>query len=432
MKKIAGLLTLVILSTLAGNVFAEEWKSTDGLFGMERRRDQFAKDFAYFIYPIVGSVPGLGSAAGGGATATNLMGTDTDVTGFYVKGDFEATGAALLNLHLLPERLLFNAAYYNAKVAPQQFRRGADSSKDDYILPVTESDVLVGQLALSFYERMFEVYARYAAGSFSLSRVLDSEGNEFANIDTGVKGFRVLNIGLTLDITDDVQDPRKGVRFEANRQTPFFDDPLSSKFDVYNYNLTGYLPVGKQSAWAFNAFFSQARITSQATTDREELRRESGLRCESIADPAERTRCEQTENQFLDEAIAGNRFGRATALGGTQRLRSYPNGRFYAGNAVFCGTELRWNVTEERTLMDWLFLRGLRTNLQLAFFAGTGGVADHTGDLHRDMRSSYGVGFRLLFSGVTIRLDYAIGDEGDEFQFFIDYPWSMFSVDNPV
>jgi hypothetical protein len=32
---------------------------------------------------------------------------------------------------------------------------------------------------------------------------------------------------------------------------------------------------------------------------------------------------------------------------------------------------------------------------------------------------------------VVIRADYAAGDEGREFILFINYPWSMFSVDNP-
>lgn len=432
LKKAVFLLTLAILPVTPWSAFCEEWKSTDGLFGMERRRDQFAKDFAYFLYPIAGSIPGLGSAAGGGATFANIAGTDTDFTGFYVKGDFEATGAAILNYHILPERLLFNLGFYTAKVAPQQFRRGIESDRDNYILPEFESSIGVGQLTLSFNERMFEMFARFAYGSGRLNRVLDSDGNEFENIDTGINYFRSLNVGLTLDITDDVQDPRRGVRLEANVHKPFSDDPHSSKFDVYNLNLTGYVPMLRSSVWAFNAFFSQAVITSAASVDREELRREIGLRCEDIADPDEKARCEDTQNQYLDEVIAGNRYGRATSLGGTQRLRSYPNGRFYAGKAVFYGTEFRWNITDERTLMDWYILRGLRTNLQLAFFGGVGSVADEFGDLHKKMRSSYGAGFRLLFSGVTIRLDYAVGDEGDEYQLFLDYPWSMFSVDNPV
>jgi hypothetical protein len=36
-----------------------------------------------------------------------------------------------------------------------------------------------------------------------------------------------------------------------------------------------------------------------------------------------------------------------------------------------------------------------------------------------------------VLSGVAIRADLANGSEGTEFILFINYPWSMFSVDNP-
>ena len=56
--------------------------------GIERRRDQFGKDFGYFFYPIASTIPGLGTATGAGATVLNMGGTDTDFTGFKIVGDF--------------------------------------------------------------------------------------------------------------------------------------------------------------------------------------------------------------------------------------------------------------------------------------------------------------------------------------------------------
>jgi len=430
--KITVLALIAVSAAFLQEAASRELADSDGLFNMERRRDQYLKDFGYFIYPIAGKVPGLGTAVGGGATVTNIEGTDTDFTGFYVQGDFDAAGAALLNIHLLPEKLILNSAYYQAKVAPQIFRRGIDSDRSDYFLPEYESDVAIGQLTLTFFERMLEVYARYANGSDRLKRVLDKNGNEFSNIDTGKNYFQTLSMGISIDITDDNQDPRKGIRIEVNRNSKFSVRDTQSRFDLYDYNVTGYLPVGTASSWAFNMFFSDPVLQSAGTTDRNELKKLTGLQCGAIADPAEKAKCDATENRFLDDAIANNRYGRATSLGGTQRLRSYPNSRFYAGHSIFFGTEFRWNLTEEETLMDWYILRGLRTNLQLAFFAGLGSVADSDGNLLKKMRSSYGVGFRVIFIGATIRMDYAFGDEGSEMQMFLDYPWSMFSIDNPT
>jgi hypothetical protein len=36
-----------------------------------------------------------------------------------------------------------------------------------------------------------------------------------------------------------------------------------------------------------------------------------------------------------------------------------------------------------------------------------------------------------VLSGIVIRADFAQGNEGSQFQLFITYPWSMFSVDSP-
>ena len=58
-------------------------------------------------------------------------------------------------------------------------------------------------------------------------------------------------------------------------------------------------------------------------------------------------------------------------------------------------------------------------------------VADRFSDLYKGGRNSYGVGARLVLSGVVIRFDLARGSEGTQSQIFITYPWSMFSVDNP-
>ena len=399
--------------------------------GIERRRDPFSTDFAYFIYPIAGNIPGFGAATGAGATLANIGGTQTDFTGFYVTGDFTAGGATLLDIHLIDRLLIFNTGYYTYKVAPKIFRRGIDSDQNDYILPFFEGSATVGQLTLTFDERRYEVYARWVNDSGAVDRVLDRYGNEFASVDKRLQTENLLNLGFTVDITDDVQDPRKGFRAEGVRRASMEQRFMTSRFDIYDLNLTGYVPVGQSSTWAFNAFYSTAERQAAATTDYATLQGAMGLQCGAIANPAAQAQCHATETQFINDRIAYNEYGIATPLGGTQRLRSYPNSRFFGGKSASYGTEFRWNLTDERTLMDWWFLRGLRTNLQVAFFGEVGSVADTWGDLHRRFRYSYGSGFRALFSGVTIRLDFGFGDEGAQMQLFLDYPWSVFSIDRP-
>lgn len=69
--------------------------------------------------------------------------------------------------------------------------------------------------------------------------------------------------------------------------------------------------------------------------------------------------------------------------------------------------------------------------MQLSFFAEAGSVAETSSGLIDKFKYSYGVGFRMLFEGTTLRADIARGDEGTEMILFIDYPFSMYSVDSP-
>jgi len=77
---------------------------------VERRRDQFGRDFAYYVYRSWVRYPAWERLPEVGVSVSNMGGSDTDFTGYYVRGDIKATGAALLNYHVLPERLIFDGA----------------------------------------------------------------------------------------------------------------------------------------------------------------------------------------------------------------------------------------------------------------------------------------------------------------------------------
>jgi hypothetical protein len=187
----------------------------------------------------------------------------------------------------------------------------------------------------------------------------------------------------------------------------------------------------KWDTLAFNLFYSRAHITREGSTDYALLQQRYGLNCNQYPAGPSRDACQSTEAKLLAGKLADNRYGTASALGGTQRLRSYDNGRFYAGQALFYGVEYRWNLTDERTPFDIYIARGIRTGIQLAAFWERGMVADRSSELFKNGRESYGIGARLVLSGVIIRFDLAHGREGIQSQLFITYPWSMFSVDNP-
>lgn len=399
---------------------------------VERRKDQFGRDFGYYLYPIVGEIPGLGRAAGLGASVLNMGGGDTDFTGYYLRGDFKATGAALLDYHLLPQRLIFDAGYNDYQVAPTSFSRGIDSDPKNVIYPKVEGAYVLGQLTLTFDQRRYEIFARMLDGRNRLIEVLDKNGRGFENVDTAWKSTDTVSLGGSIDLTDDRLDPRKGLRFEfAARRPRNINNADSSEFFVNDYNVTGYLPTRKWDTLALNLFHSRAYVTREGLTDYALLQQRYGLNCGQYPVGPDRDACLAAEAKLLDGMLANNRYGIASPLGGTQRLRSFDNFRFYAGQALSYGVEYRWNLTDERTPFNIYVAKGVRTGIQLAAFWERGMVADRFGDLFKDGRSSYGLGARVVLSGVVIRLDVARGDEGTQSQIFITYPWSMFSVDNP-
>lgn len=413
----------VLVLTLIGNATRAEV--------VERRKDQFGKDFAYYLYPIAGEIPGMGTATGVGASVSNMGDSDTDFTGYYVRGDIKATGAAVLDYHVVPQRLIVDVGYNDYKVASTSYNRGIDSSPDDLIRPKVEGNYFIGQMTLTFDERRYELFVRALRGRNRLIEVLDKDNQAFAGVDTSWKTGNYYSFGGSLDLTDDRLDPRSGARFEFSSRLPSSHNADESEYYVNDYNFSGYAPMRQWDTLVFNLFYSRAHVTRQGLTDTTLLQQRYGLNCTQYPVGPSRDACQATEDKLLAGKLANNTYGTASPLGGTQRLRSYDNWRYYAGQSLFYGIEYRWNLTDERTPFNIYLAKGVRTGIQLAAFWERGMVADEFGQLFKNGRESYGIGARMILSGVIIRFDLANGREGVQSQLFITYPWSMFSVDNP-
>jgi hypothetical protein len=188
------------------------------------------------------------------------------------------------------------------------------------------------------------------------------------------------------------------------------------------YNATAYFPLGKHSTWLFNYFRSDAHVLRQGETDPLVIDKDQRLNCSSLSGD-DRTRCEQ----IVQNIVAANTYGTATGLGGTGRLRSYPDGRFLGAHTVFYGTEVRWTLTEEAHPFDIFIAKDVRTVLQVALFYEMGSVADKRDELGDIYHSSYGAGFRMVTaSGIVLRADVATGREGMETTIIFGYPWESF------
>jgi hypothetical protein len=113
----------------------------------------------------------------------------------------------------------------------------------------------------------------------------------------------------------------------------------------------------------------------------------------------------------IDNMIANNRYGTATSLGGFSRLRGYPQSRFRGAHTLFYGTEIRWNLTDERTPFDIFVMKDVRTSVQVSLFYETGSTADARSEVGDIMRDSYGTGLRVVTAS---GLCSALTDLGEE------------------
>ncbi len=392
-----------------------------------RRKPQFEKQFGYAVFPYPYRLPGLGSGIALVGGAMNVADTYTDVYGIAFTGDVRGAAGGIADVHLVPRTLILDIGFgaLNRASLQSYSQRGMDSGKDDYrILDIGDTAYRGARLTATFLERRFEVYGAWYLGASELKSVRDRDGNVIIEAQNAPRTTsHTTLVGARVDLTDDYADPRSGLRVDVTRTA---SPPKGSAANYYimDYNVTGYIPVGKRSTWAFNLLRSDAHVITQGETDPAALQAEQGLDCASIADPTQQSFC----NEVIANMVAQNRYGTATTLGGFSRLRAYSQGRYKGSHTIFAGTEFRWNLTEERTPIDIFILKDVRTAIQLAFFYEAGVTSDLRSELYEraKWRQDLGVGLRIVTaSGVVFRGDVGYGRDGVGAAIFIGYPWEL-------
>ena len=120
-----------------------------------------------------------------------------------------------------------------------------------------------------------------------------------------------------------------------------------------------------------------------------------------------------------DEVVINNRppNNRGANLGGVERQRGYPRGRFNDKAAINYTVELRL-IPHWDPFRNWPLIRNWPWRWwQVVGFAEVGRVAPswNLGDLHEDMKWTAGAGFRAMIGGAIIRIDFATSDEASQF-----------------
>lgn len=391
----------------------------------ERRKSQYETRFAYALFPCPYSLPGVGTGLGLVGGAMNVGGTTADAYGMIFGGDVKGVAVGIADVQLLPRTLILDFGYSNMNAATIQNygERGMTSDKNDYTNAQFGNITYYGARATAtFSERRFEVYGAWYQGSLQLKNILDKDGVVIVPADNAeVQRGHATIVGTRIDLTDDYSDPRRGLRLDVSRtMTP----PKDSGPDYYqqDYSLSAYIPLGKRNTWAFNYLRSDARVKREGQTDPDVIEQQQGLDCEQGSDPAQQKFC----HNVINNMIANNTYGTASALGGFSRLRSYPTGRFKGAHTIFYGSEFRWNLTDESTPFDILIMRDVRTSWQIALFYEAGTTADKRSEVGELWRSTTGIGLRMITaSGMVFRADFATGREGFSPSIFIGYPWEL-------
>ena len=174
-----------------------------------------------------------------------------------------------------------------------------------------------------------------------------------------------------------------------------------------------------QSAKVLSGGGSAAEVKEAGNTDIDAIRQANGF-----SDCGGEANCEAAVNATSNNQLNGNLYGTAEALGGSDRLRAYPQGRYQAAQAVLSGAEFRWNFSTKGGDLNLLFLQDSVGAMQMALFFERGSVAETEETLGEVVKDSYGMGFRVVAkSGAVYRFDLALGDEGSSFIAFFNYPW---------
>jgi hypothetical protein len=417
------ILTLCLILVLSTSAAAEE-PSADPIWP-DRRRDQFPKSFGYAVFPYPYSLPGIGQGLGLVGGAMNISDTYVDAYGIIFGGDVKGATLGVADIHLIPKTLILDTggAAVSAASIRSYSQRGMNTEKHDYrLLEMGDMEYYGARMTATFFDRRFEVYGAIYAGGAKLESIRDQDGNVIIQSqDPHRSSGHTTLIGSRLDLTDDYTDPRKGIRFDVTRTQSSASD-MEPNYYIMDYNTTAYVPLGRRSTWAFNFLRSDAIVTKQGETDPLKLQDQQGIICSTITDPAKRQLCDEV---FYNMAQS-NKYGTATQLGGFSRLRSYPQGRFKGAHTLFFGTEMRWNLTDERTPYNIFIMKDVRTAVQVAVFYETGSTADLRSELGDIWRESYGFGLRVVTaSGIVFRGDMAFGKEGFEPEIFIGYPWEL-------
>jgi hypothetical protein len=391
----------------------------------ERRETPSIREFGYLVFPVLSVIPGVGTGFGAGSLVSNFLDSRAAFTGILTLGDFSTAVLSVTGIGKPDDGFSIDVAAFSTRIPFQFYERGVDGNSNQYFTQINAEAGGSVTLNANYWQKRLNFSSLVGVSRISTAQVNDPEGTRFDNFDNATTDSVFSTTMLQLDLTDSYIDPRRGFRLEEFRSEDTVFDGLHARFATYDTVATAYVPVGEKSTWAFNYFRGWASMISDNTLSAAQLQKSLSLRCGST-ESASRSKCQKAEDARVQSRAAENKYGTAPALGAPMQMRAFPLGRFKGNQSLMYGSEFRLNFGNEKSNFDYGVVSGSLMAVQLAFFGEAGSAADSPANVESStLRTSYGLGLRLGFSGSIVRADIAMSNEGPQFTFFLGYPWGL-------
>ncbi len=389
----------------------------------ERRKDQFPAEYGYLLAPLPYSMPGIGEGLFVLGNFSNIFDTTIDANVVLVTGEARGKVIVFDEVPLYKRNLFLHAEVLdiNTVVTNNYDSRGMDTNKDDYtLLEISSYLASTLNLDLTFFDRKLTFSAMRFKNRGDIYKVRDPKGNIISSPSEPYKfSSRSTMLAAQIDLTDDYLDARKGVRVDMRYRNNPRKDVNDPDLFVTELNSNFFIPTVGNDTLVLNYFQSDTNVRKRGNVDRDVIRQELGLQCQ----PGDQ-QCLTTEENLIDMFVNQRKYGTASSLGGNNRFRAYPDGRFNGAHVAFVGAEYRWNFVHDATPFNYYIWRDAHTGYQLAFFAEHATVSETWGDIWKDTRTVVGAGARLVTqSGSVYRADLGFGDEGMALSVYFYYPW---------
>ncbi len=375
---------------------------------------------------------GAGVSGTGSQRQASLLGTAFGTTNdsFLASGafsDYRLPGSdrLFLDAFLLGAHYTDDRVYADIDHDPDMPRAGSnDSLEDDFLSGITNDY----QFELNLdYQLPLGSASESSVPVYMLDRgVLDSGatgGNQWNPLQSGITTLSTMLFYRYRDIDDDINDPDNELLF-------YRTNGLQLKLDYNNTDFPKNPARGSRQTLTVARDFGLGDSTNTWTNLRLEStkyldlgagrhtrQRVLALNFWTAYSPTWRT---DPDNPGVVRNRPPSYLG--ASLGGWDRMRAYPGGRYADKAAVYYGAEIRaipaWNPLGDLPLIryfdiDWM---------QFVGFVEAGRVSDHydTDMFTDDLKVDAGVGVRLMAFRQVVRLDFAIGEEGASV-------WAMYS-----